>query len=196
MAISQSAVKHVYLGMMARAATAASTDPREKKRESAVTRYLLLFGNCSRIIVPSVGIEPYTTHQFLMLKHGLEKRTPTALPNRKRATHRDQYEVVTAAPSPNKEVNSNVPLNAILRPSRSEPGRWTGEVSTLMCHELDHLHVPQPTAPIIIPAYIEEERTPIWPSGTKSGNLWSADRVWNWSGWADLSTDLALAAES
>ena len=168
---------------MARAATAATTAPSEKKTESAVTRYLLLFGNCSRISVPSVGIEPYATHQFLVLKYGLEKRTPTALPNRKRATHRDQNEVVTVAPIPNREVNSNVPLNAMLRPNRSEPmERRTVEVSTLIRHELGHLHVPQPIAPIIIPANIEEERAPIRPSGTKFGDLWSADGVWNWSG--------------
>ena len=108
---------------MRRAATAASTAPREKKTESAVTRYLLLFGNCSRISVPSVGIDPYAVFQFLVLRFGPGTRTPTALPNRKSATHRDQYEVVIVAASPNREVNNSVPLNAILRPSRSEPWR-------------------------------------------------------------------------
>jgi len=119
---SQSAAKHVYLGIMMRAATAANTAPKEKKMESAVTRYFLLFGNCSRISVPSVGIDPYATVQFLAVRYFPKTRTPTALPNRKSATHRDQNEVVIVAPSPNREVNSNVPLNAILRPNISEPG--------------------------------------------------------------------------
>ena len=48
-----------------RAATAANTDPKEKKMESAVTRCFLLFGSCSKISVPSVGIDPYAIFQFL-----------------------------------------------------------------------------------------------------------------------------------
>ena len=122
LATSQSVAKHVYLGTITRAVIAANTAPKEKKMESAVTRYFLLFGSCSRISVPSVGIDPYAIFQFLMPQHILIPRTPTALPNRKRAIHKDQNEVLMAAPSPNREVNSRVPLNAILRPSRSEPG--------------------------------------------------------------------------
>lgn len=120
--MSQSAVKHVYLGMIMSATIAENTDPNEKKIVSAVTRYFLLFGSCSRINVPSVGIDPYTEFEFPRLDCVLETPTPTALPNRKRARQRDQKELVKVAPSPNREVNSNVPLNAILRPSRSEPG--------------------------------------------------------------------------
>jgi hypothetical protein len=59
--------------------------------------------------------------QFRTLKYGLETHTPTALPSRKIATHRDKNEVVIVAPSPNKPVNNNVPLNATVRPNRSEP---------------------------------------------------------------------------
>ena len=72
--------------------------------------------------VPSVGIDPCADFLVLILECILKTCTPTELPNEKRATRRDQNKVVMAAPSPNKEVNSNVPLNAILRPSRSEPG--------------------------------------------------------------------------
>ena len=119
---SQSVARHVYLGMITMAATAANTAPKEKKTESAVTRYFLSFGNCSRISMPSVGIDPCAKFQSLVLDYVLKTRTPTALPNKKRATHKDQNEVVMVAPSPNREVNNNVPLNATLRPSRSEPG--------------------------------------------------------------------------
>jgi len=48
-------------------------------------------------------------------------------------------------------------------------------VSTPKRHDIGHSHVPQPIAPIIIPANIEEERAPIAPSGTKPGDLGSAD---------------------
>lgn len=120
--ISQSVVRHVCLGTMIRAMTAVNTDPMEKNIVSAVTRYFLLFGNCSSISVPSVGIDPYAGCEFLVLECVLEIRTPTALPNKKRARHSVQNDVVIVAPSPNREVNNKVPLNAMLRPSRSEPG--------------------------------------------------------------------------
>jgi len=48
-------------------------------------------------------------------------------------------------------------------------------VSTPKRHDIGHSHVPQPIAPIIIPANIEEERAPIVPSDTKPGHLGSAD---------------------
>ena len=121
LSISQSVLRHVYFGTMMRAKIAASTDPKEKKIVSAVTRYFLLFGNCSNKSVPSVGIEPWTSCEFPVLEHVLETRTPTALPNKKRTRQRDQNEVVIVAISPNREVNNKVPLNAVLRPSRSEP---------------------------------------------------------------------------
>ncbi|EDR14025.1 uncharacterized protein LACBIDRAFT_305379 [Laccaria bicolor S238N-H82] len=47
-------------GSARRATTADSdtTEPTEKKSESAVTRYCFSLGNCSRRRVPSVGIDP------------------------------------------------------------------------------------------------------------------------------------------
>jgi len=48
-------------------------------------------------------------------------------------------------------------------------------VSTPKRHDIGHSHVPQPIAPIIIPANIDEERAPIVPSDTKPGHLGSAD---------------------
>jgi hypothetical protein len=49
---------HELLGSTRRAATADTTEPTEKKTESAVTRYCFSLGNCSRRRVPSVGIDP------------------------------------------------------------------------------------------------------------------------------------------
>jgi hypothetical protein len=89
--------------------------------ESAVTRYFCCLATVLESVCRQWASIP-TNFQFLVLEYSLETRTPTALPNRKSATHRDQNEVVIVAPSPNREVNNNVPLNAILRPSRSEPG--------------------------------------------------------------------------
>jgi hypothetical protein len=44
---------------MRRARRDETTAPREKKTESAVTRYCLPRGMCSKISVPSVGIDPW-----------------------------------------------------------------------------------------------------------------------------------------
>ena len=101
---------------------AANTAPKEKKIVSAVTRYFFLFGSCSNISVPSVGIDPYRDGELLVLECVVETHTPTALPNKKRARQRDQNEVVIVAKRPNTDVNNKVPLNAALRPSKSEPG--------------------------------------------------------------------------
>ena len=40
---------------------AASTAPKEKNTDSAVTRYCFPLGMCSKSSVPSVGIEPFTS---------------------------------------------------------------------------------------------------------------------------------------
>ena len=49
-------------------------------------------------------------------------------------------------------------------------------VCTPKFHERGDSHVPQPMAPIIIPANIEENRAPIWLSGTELGKFWSGYR--------------------
>src|SRR6267154_4175067 len=48
-----------FLGINTMATMAASTAPKEKKTERAVTRYSLPRGMCSRRRVPSVGSEPF-----------------------------------------------------------------------------------------------------------------------------------------
>jgi hypothetical protein len=48
-------------GMTKRATTAARTEPSEKKTESAVTKYRLPLGMCSKRSVPSVGMDPLTS---------------------------------------------------------------------------------------------------------------------------------------
>jgi hypothetical protein len=113
------------------ATRAASTAPKEKNTERAVTRYSLPRGICSRRSVPSVGIDP-----------------PTALPRKNRATQSIGNVVANDAAMPKMDVKNRVALNAVLRPIRSE-------------------QVPQPTAPIIIPANIEEDKIPMRLSGSK-----------------------------
>lgn len=48
-------------------------------------------------------------------------RTPTALPKKKRATHRAGKELAKDARIPNSDVRNSVALNAVVRPSKSEP---------------------------------------------------------------------------
>jgi len=48
-----------FLGISIMATKAASTAPKEKNTERAVTRYSLPRGICSRRSVPSVGSEPF-----------------------------------------------------------------------------------------------------------------------------------------
>jgi hypothetical protein len=48
-----------FLGINTMATRAASTAPKEKKTERAVTRYSFPRGICSRRSVPSVGSEPF-----------------------------------------------------------------------------------------------------------------------------------------
>ena len=126
--------------------SAERTDPREKKTESAVTKYSFPFGMCSRRSVPSVGIEPWTRfNDVLTLDEG--ELTPTALPRKNRSTHRLPNEFANDARMPNKAVKKRVALKAALRPTRSE-------------------QVPQPIAPIIIPANMDEDNVPMKLSGT------------------------------
>lgn len=49
--------------------------------------------------------------------------TPTALPRKKKEMHKAVKEVLIVDKSPNRDVKNNVALNAILRPSRSEPAK-------------------------------------------------------------------------
>lgn len=60
---------------------------------------------------------------------------------------------------PNTAVRKSVALNAVVRPMRSEPAET--------CCQADHSglsgvysHVPQPTAPNIMPANIDEDSVP------------------------------------
>lgn len=108
--------------MTAKPITAARTAPKEKKTDSAVTRYCLPFGICSRRSVPSVGMEPYVS-DFRRVHHGLfrEIRTPTALPSRNRARQSHAKVPAKAAKTPNTDVRKSVALNAVVRPMRSEP---------------------------------------------------------------------------
>lgn len=122
---AEDASGHELLGSTRRATTADTTEPTEKKTESAVTRYCFSLGNCSRRRVPSVGIDP-----------------PTELPRKNKATHNVPKELDKEARKPKMAVKKSVALNAVLRPIISE-------------------HVPQPTAPIIIPANMEDETLPM-----------------------------------
>jgi hypothetical protein len=49
--------------------------------------------------------------------------TPTALPRKKRQTHKTENEWAKDDNSPNKDVKKRVALKAVLRPMRSEPSR-------------------------------------------------------------------------
>jgi len=48
-------------------------------------------------------------------------RTPTAVPRKNRVMHRVPKLLESEAKKPNTEVKNRVRLNAVLRPSRSEP---------------------------------------------------------------------------
>jgi hypothetical protein len=62
------------------------------------------------------------------------------------------------ASSPNNAVKNSVALNAALRPRRSEPGF---EIVIDSAEQSKDIQVPQPIAPNIIPANIDEETVPI-----------------------------------
>jgi hypothetical protein len=68
--------------------------------------------------------------------------TPTALPRKNSNMHRLTNEVANDARMPNKAVKKRVALKAALRPTRSE-------------------QVPQPIAPSIIPANMDEDSVPM-----------------------------------
>ena len=61
---------------------------------------------------------------------------------------------------PKMAVKKSVALKAVLRPMRSEP-LYEAELNAEFMRIKIGLHVPQPTAPIIIPANIEDEIAPI-----------------------------------
>jgi hypothetical protein len=107
---------------MTSATTAESTAPREKKAERAVTRYCLLLGMFSSRRVPSVGIDPYETSISVEKMHDVMRlRTPTALPRNTKVTQSRGKDGAKTAVKPNTAVRTRVPLNAAIRPSKSEP---------------------------------------------------------------------------
>jgi hypothetical protein len=124
------------------AITEESTAPNEKKTESAVTRYCLRFGICSMTRVPSVGMDPFGISFSEQSREEKKCLTPTAVPRRKRSTQREGNELANEASSPNTEVNNRVPLNAALRPKRSEPSPSTmrdGAVWKICSHKCPSL---------------------------------------------------------
>ena len=68
---------------------------------------------------------------------------------------------------PKRDVKNRVALKAVLRPIRSEPNDVNP--CALAKNKREDSQVPQPTAPIIIPANIEEDKIPIRLSGTGNG---------------------------
>jgi hypothetical protein len=67
---------------------------------------------------------------------------PTALPRKNSRIHNDENDHANDERIPNNAVKKSVALNAVLRPRRSE-------------------QVPQPTAPNIMPANMDDERVPM-----------------------------------
>ena len=111
---------HELLGSTRRATTADTTEPTEKKTESAVTRYCFSLGNCSRRRVPSVGIDPWASVSRLRTER-MSVLTPTELPRKNKVTHNMPKELDKEARKPKTAVKKSVALNAVLRPIRSEP---------------------------------------------------------------------------
>lgn len=102
--------------------------PKEKKTDSAVTRYSLPEGRFSSSSVPSVGIEPCETscwsgNQDLTCT---SKLTPTAVPSKNRLRHSIGKDLENAERKPKVDVKNSVPLNAALRPIKSEPRERVG----------------------------------------------------------------------
>lgn len=108
------------------ATMAASTAPKEKKTERAVTRYSFPRGICSRRSVPSVGSEPFGKSSCRKKGMDLRKgRTPTALPRKNKERQSTGNVEARELVMPKTDVKNKVALNAVLRPIRSEP-RWKG----------------------------------------------------------------------
>ena len=110
------------MGINIMATRAASTAPKEKKTERAVTRYSFPRGIFSRRSVPSVGSEPFQASASRRTKTDKEsRRTPTALPRKNIAIQSIGKVVASELATPKRDVKNNVALKAALRPMRSEP---------------------------------------------------------------------------
>lgn len=68
-----------------------------------------------------MGIDPFDGVSVHLAAREKEKRTPTALPRKNRATQSVGNVVANEAAMPKRDVKNRVALKAVLRPTRSEP---------------------------------------------------------------------------
>jgi hypothetical protein len=110
--------------MTKRAATAAITEPMEKKTDREVSRWRFLRGRISEANVPSVGMDPCQVRIRKFVRQlsawRLAVRTPTAVPKRKEAAHKARNVSAKNAKKPNMAEKHNVSLKTVALPQRSD----------------------------------------------------------------------------